>query len=150
MTWRAAASVSVPAWRASRCRPDVSVSGPSAAQDQVDHPYCLGEAVLAGRAGLDGDGVAAVAVIAQQRAQLAGEVLGALAAPGEGAGYAEPLHPDCGLWLVEASGDHHLRQPGPEQRDRCPDPAMVDSGSATERDPGQRSERGAEDPRVDW
>ena len=122
---------------------------PSAAQDQVDHPYCLGEAVLAGQAGLYGDGVAAVTVVAQQCAQFAGEVLGALAAPRESAGYAEPGHPDRGLGLVKASRDHHLRQSGPEQRDRCPDPAVVDGGLAAGRDPGQRGERGAEDPGID-
>src|SRR5450755_3490969 len=84
----------------------------SAAQDPVDRPYCLGEAVLGAQAGLYGGGVAAVTVIAQEHVQFAGEVLGALAAPGESAGYAEPGHPDCGLWLVEASRDHYLRQSG--------------------------------------
>src|SRR5450755_1986763 len=115
---------------------------PSAAQDQVDRPYCLGEAVLAGQAGLCGDGVAAVTVIAYQRAEFAGEVLGALAAPREGVGDAQPGHPDRGLGLVKASRDDHLRQPGPEQRDRCPDAAVVDGGLAAGGDPGQRCEAG--------
>ena len=87
------------------------VLSPSAAQDQVDHPYCLAETVLTCQPGLDGDGVAAVTVVAQQRAQFAGEMLGALRAARGECVRRQPGHPDRGLGLVKASRDHHLRQP---------------------------------------
>lgn len=59
--------------------------------------------------GSNGDRVAAVTVVSQQGDQLAGEVLGALAAPWASARYAEPDHAERGLWLNESSRDHDLR-----------------------------------------
>jgi hypothetical protein len=92
------------------------------------------------------EGVAAVRLIAQKRAQFAGEVLGGHAAPRDRAGYAEPGHADRGLRLVEPSRNDELRQSSPEQRDRCSYAAVVDGGLTAEADLGQPSGSGMSCP----